>query len=331
MENKSDEILKVEGLKISFFTSEGKVQAIRDISFSVKKGKVLGIVGESGCGKSVTSLAVMGLLQKPQSVIEEGSIIFDDKDLLKLSEKEMEGIRGNNISMIFQEPMTSLNPVFTIGQQIGESLSIHKGLKGNANREKCIEMLKLVGIPRADKIVDEYPHQLSGGMRQRVMIAMALSCSPSLVIADEPTTALDVTIQAQVLELMSDLKDKLNTSIMLITHDLGVIAEMADDVIVLYSGRVVEETSAEELFNNPSHPYTLGLLNSRSNTISENKRLYCIPGMVPSLNDMPEGCSFSPRCDKCMDICKNKMPELKEISPGHKVRCWLYEDKGGTK
>lgn len=321
------ELLKVNKLKTSFYTSEGKVTAVNDVSFKVNEGKVLGIVGESGCGKSVTSMSIMRLLDDSISKIEEGEIIFEGTDILKLSEKEMNKIRGNKLAMIFQEPMTSLNPVFTIGQQIGEAIKIHQGIKGKENKEKSIEMLNLVGIPMPEKIVNEYPHQLSGGMRQRVMIAMALSCKPKLIIADEPTTALDVTIQAQVLELMKKLSKDLKTSIILITHDLGVIAEMADEVIVMYAGKVVEECSVQNIFEKTKHPYTKGLLYSRTESVKKGERLYNIPGMVPNLNDMPSGCSFNPRCEKCMDICKKEMPKLIETEEGHKVRCWLYSGK----
>lgn len=321
-------LLEVKGLKTSFNTTEGKITAVNDVSFTVHEGKVLGIVGESGCGKSVTSMSIMRLLSKETGIIEAGEIIFDNKDILKLSEKEMKKIRGNKIAMIFQEPMTSLNPVFTIGHQIGESLKIHQGLKGKKNRDKCVEMLSLVGIPRPEKIVDEYPHQLSGGMRQRVMIAMALCCDPKLIIADEPTTALDVTIQAQVLELMKKLRGEFNTSIVLITHDLGVIAEMADEVVVMYAGKIVEECSVKYIFEDPKHPYTRGLLYSRAENVAKGQKLYSIPGMVPSPGNMPVGCSFNPRCDKCMDICKKSMPELVEVENGRKVRCWLYSERG---
>ncbi|WP_238915626.1 ABC transporter ATP-binding protein [Clostridium sp. YIM B02555] len=321
------ELLKVNNLKTSFYTAEGKVTAVNDVSFKVHEGKVLGIVGESGCGKSVTSMSIMRLLDDSISKIEEGEILFEGTDILKLSEKEMNKIRGNKLAMIFQEPMTSLNPVFTIGQQIGEAIKIHQGIKGKENKKKSIEMLKLVGIPMPEKIVNEYPHQLSGGMRQRVMIAMALSCNPKLIIADEPTTALDVTIQAQVLELMKKLSKDLKTSIILITHDLGVIAEMADEVIVMYSGKVVEECSVQNIFERAKHPYTKGLLYSRTENVKKGERLYNIPGMVPNLNDMPSGCSFNPRCEKCMDICKEEMPKLIETEEGHKVRCWLYSGK----
>lgn len=318
------ELLEVKGLKTSFNTMEGKVIAVNDVSFTVYEGKILGIVGESGCGKSVTSMSIMRLLDSSNSKIEEGKIIFEGTDILKLSEKEMREIRGNKLSMIFQEPMTSLNPVFTVGQQIGEAIKIHQKIKGKANKEKSIEMLKLVGIPMPEKVVKEYPHQLSGGMRQRVMIAMALSCNPKLIIADEPTTALDVTIQAQVLELMRKLSQDLKTSIMLITHDLGVISEMADEVIVMYAGKIVEECTTLNIFENSKHPYTNGLLYSRTENVKKGERLHNIPGMVPNLKDMPTGCSFNPRCEKCMDICKEKMPELIEVEKGHKVRCWLY-------
>jgi oligopeptide/dipeptide ABC transporter ATP-binding protein len=320
----TEALLQIKHLRTYFHTSGGLVKAVDDIDLTVHKGKVLGIVGESGCGKSVTSLSVMRLVPQPNGFIDGGSITFDGVDLLALPESEMRRIRGNNISMIFQEPMTSLNPVFTIGYQIGESLELHQNLTGKRNRDRCIELIKLVGIPRAEKVVDEYPHQLSGGMRQRVMIAMALSCNPKLIIADEPTTALDVTIQAQVLELIKELKDRFDTAIMLITHDLGVIAEMADQVAVMYAGKVVEETDVISLFKEPMHPYTVGLLKSRPELISREEKLTCIRGMVPDPTDMPAGCAFAPRCDHCMDICRQEMPELWQTKPGHQVRCWLY-------
>jgi oligopeptide/dipeptide ABC transporter ATP-binding protein len=317
-------LLEVNGLKTSFYTSEGKVTAVDDVSFTINEGRILGIVGESGCGKSVTSMSIMRLINKNIGKIEAGEIIFEGKDLLKLSEREMKSVRGNKIAMIFQEPMTSLNPVFTIGQQIGEPLKIHQGIKGKENKKKCIEMLKLVGIPTPEKIVNEYPHKLSGGMRQRVMIAMALCCNPKLIIADEPTTALDVTIQAQVLEIMKKLSSELKTSIMLITHDLGVIAEMADDVVVMYAGEVVEECKVNLIFDDPKHPYTKGLLYSRTEKVKKGEKLYNISGMVPSPVNMPKGCRFHPRCESCLEICKKSEPKIIEIKKGHKVRCWLY-------
>ncbi|OLN32979.1 ABC transporter ATP-binding protein [Desulfosporosinus metallidurans] len=320
----TETLIDIKNLVTSFKTPEGPLRVLDDVCLTIKKGKVLGVVGESGCGKSITSLSIMRLLPQPYGFIESGEIIFNGADLTKLSTNEMESIRGNDIAMIFQEPMTALNPVFTIGYQIGEALEIHLKLKGNEKREKSIEMLKMVGLPRAEKLIDEYPHQLSGGMRQRVMIAMALSCNPKLLIADEPTTALDVTIQIQILELMKNLKNDFNTSVLLITHDLGVIAEMSDEVAVMYLGKIVEYTTAENIFDNPLHPYTEGLLNSRLVSIQRGTKLICIPGMVPTLTCKPKGCAFSPRCSKCMDICKEKMPELKEIKPNHKARCWLY-------
>jgi oligopeptide/dipeptide ABC transporter ATP-binding protein len=321
------ELLKVNELKISFETHYGTVKAVDDVSFSIYEGRVLGIVGESGCGKSVTAMSILRLQDKASGSVEAGEIVFEGQNLLGFSEKEMKTIRGNKIAMIFQEPMTSLNPVFTIGSQIGESLKIHQKLKGTDNRKKCIEMLELVGIPRADKVLNEYPHQLSGGMRQRVMIAIAICCNPKLLIADEPTTALDVTIQAQVIEIMKEIRRKLQTSIMLITHDLGVIAEMADDVVVMYSGKVVEQCKVVEIFDKPKHPYTIGLLNSRTENVKKGESLNSIAGMVPSPIDMPNGCSFNPRCSSCMEICKNKKPPLIEIEEGHKVRCWIYEKR----
>ncbi len=323
-------LVELKNLKTFFYTSEGTVKAVDDVSFNIEKGKVLGVVGESGCGKSVTSLSVMGLVPKPAGVVRGGEIIYKNKDLLKLSNDEMRKIRGKEIAMIFQEPMTSLNPVFTVGMQIAEMLKLHTDMKNHEINKRVLELIDLVGIPTPEKVVKEYPHQLSGGMRQRIMIAMALSCNPSLLIADEPTTALDVTVQAQVLELMKDLNKKFDTAIMLITHDLGVIAEMADNVVVMYAGKVVEEGSVMSIFHNPKHPYTIGLLKSRPDLIGEEDKLSCIRGMVPSPYHMPEGCAFAPRCDSCMDICKTNMPQLKILENGNKVRCWLLEEQGGN-
>ncbi len=320
----SKKLIEVKDLRVHFHTKKGIVKAVNGISFSIEKGKTLGIVGESGCGKSITSMAIMQIIAMPPGKIESGEIFFEDENLLNKNNEEMRKIRGNKIAMIFQEPMTSLNPVFTIGRQIAEPLIIHRAMGKKESREKAIDLLKLVGIPRADKIVDEYPHQLSGGMRQRVMIAMALACDPQLLIADEPTTALDVTIQAQILKLMNNIKEKLQTSIMLITHDLGVIAEMADNVVVMYAGQVMEETSVEEIFDNPKHPYTIGLLKSTPDIDEDTERLANIPGAVPNPIFLPEGCPFNPRCDRAMEICSQKCPSLKEYG-NHKVRCFAVE------
>ncbi len=329
-------LLEINNLKAYFYTEDGVVPAVDDVSLAVKPGEVIGIVGESGCGKSVTSLAVLGLIPDPPGKILAGSSIkFDNQDLLSLKESEMRKIRGNDIAMIFQEPMTSLNPVFTIGYQISEVLTLHQGLKRREAKEQSIDMLKLVGIPRPDQVINEYPHSLSGGMRQRAMIAMALSCKPKLLIADEPTTALDVTIQAQILELMKDLKEKINTSIMLITHDLGVIAEMAEHVVVMYAGKVVEDADVVTIFKNPQHPYTVGLLNSKPQLEKEEigGKLPSIPGMVPNPLNMPTGCHFHPRCQHVMPVCREKMPPLLEETPAHKIRCWLFngESEGEEK
>jgi len=324
----SEILLEMKDLTTSFKTSEGKVTAVHHVDMTIKRGKVLGVVGESGCGKSVTSLSIMRLLPKKQGFIDTGQVLFEGQDLVSLPETDMQKVRGNEIAMIFQEPMTALNPVFTIGDQIGETLALHRGLAGDENRAMCIELLKKVRIPRAEKIIDEYPHQLSGGMRQRVMIAMALSCDPKLLIADEPTTALDVTIQAQVLDLMRSLKTELDMSVLFITHDLGVIAEMADDVAVMYAGRVVEETDVVTLFDEMMHPYSKGLFSSRVINVKKGESLQCIDGMVPPLTALPKGCAFAPRCADCMEICRTEMPELKEVKPGHKVRCWLYDEEG---
>ena len=323
-------LLEVRNLRTHFFTEDGIVPAVDGVDFTLKPGQTLGIVGESGCGKSITSMSVMRLIPNPPGKIVAGEIIFDKKNLLNLSDAEMRRIRGNDISMIFQEPMTSLNPVFTIGSQIMEAIMLHQKLDKKAAREKCIDMLKLVGIPRANEVVDDYPHQFSGGMRQRVMIAMALSCNPKLLIADEPTTALDVTIQAQILELMKELKEKLNTAIMLITHDLGVVAEMADHIIVMYAGKVVEEASALEIFDDPKHPYTIGLLNSKPNLNRTSARLDVIPGSVPNPLAIPKGCSFNPRCPHAMEICTKEVPHLDTINQTRKVRCWLFSKEEGV-
>lgn len=321
------DLVEFKNLKTYFYTEDGIVKAVNDVSFKIKEGQTVGVVGESGCGKSVTSMSLMRLIPNPPGKIVDGDILFEGKSIVSMSEDEMREIRGNKISVIFQEPMTSLNPVFTVGDQISEAVILHQKLSKEEAKQKAIEMIKLVGIPRAEEIVDAYPHELSGGMRQRVMIAMALSCNPKLLIADEPTTALDVTIQAQILDLMRNIKEKLNTAIMLITHDLGVIAEMADYVVVMYAGKVAEEAPVIDLFKNPMHPYTIGLLKSKPALNQGEGKLYSIPGQVPNPIGMPDYCYFCDRCDKAMEICKKKIPPLKEIQPGHKVACWLYEEE----
>lgn len=317
-------ILSVEGLTTQFGKGEKTVTAVNDVSLQVEAGKVLGIVGESGCGKSVTCLSAMRLIGFSGGTISSGRIMFGQRDLLALSEAEMRAIRGNDIAMIFQEPMTALNPVFTIGYQMEEVIRLHMHMNRDQARKRTVELLEKVRIPRADKIVDEYPHQLSGGMRQRVMIAMAIACKPKLLIADEPTTALDVTIQAQVLELMKELVEELNMGIIFITHDLGVIAEMATDVLVMYAGRVVEQAGVEEIFRNPSHIYTRGLMRSRPSLAKRNTRLECIRGMVPTLANLPvEGCAFAPRCDYAAPKCYEVTPELTALGrTTHLARCW---------
>ncbi|CBH22368.1 oligopeptide transporter subunit; ATP-binding component of ABC superfamily [Acetoanaerobium sticklandii] len=311
-----------------FYTEAGTVKAVNGVSYKIKEGETVCVVGESGCGKSVTALSLMRLIAAPQGEIVKGNISFDGKDITSLSEEEMMSIRGNDISMIFQEPMTSLNPVFTVGNQIMESIMLHQKLDKKQARDKAIEMIKLVGIPRAEAIVDSYPHELSGGMRQRIMIAMALSCNPKLLIADEPTTALDVTIQAQILDLMRDIKQKTQTSIMLITHDLGVVAEMADYVVVMYAGKVIEEGPVNDIFKNPLHPYTRGLLKSKPVINQEADRLYSIPGQVPNPIGMKDSCYFHERCEHCMEICKTQIPTIKYYDEQHKISCFLYEGEG---
>ncbi len=320
------DLLEIKNLKTSFFLPEGVVKAVDDISFHVGDGEIVGLVGESGCGKSVTALSILGLIRWPPGRILGGEVLFQGEDLRKMSPPELRRIRGNRISMIFQEPMTSLNPIYTIGHQIMEVYIEHNGLSTKEAREKATEMLEKVQIPSPSKRVDEYPHQLSGGMRQRAMIAMALACNPRLILADEPTTALDVTIQAQILELMEELQQSLGTSIVLITHNLGVVAEFARRVIVMYSGKIVEEAPVEPIFKTPLHPYTIGLLNSipkpGQKATTGKRRLTEIPGMVPSLNDLPEGCHFHPRCLRSKEVCQREEPRLIEKIPGHWVACW---------
>ncbi len=318
-------ILKVENLKTGFQTEDGFILAVDDVSFSLEKGKTLGIVGESGCGKSVTSLSIMRLIQTPPGKIVSGHILFRGEDLLTYSEERMRKIRGNEIAMIFQEPMTSLNPVFTVGNQIGEAIALHQpGLTRDQVKEKAIEMLRLVGIPEPARRYQDYPHQLSGGMRQRVMIAMALSCNPELLIADEPTTALDVTIQAQVLDLIKKLQRELGSAMILITHDLGVVAETCDEVMVMYAGKVIEQGSVENIFFHPHHPYTQGLLRSVPHFEASRRksRLQTIPGLVPSLANLPKGCRFQDRCQFAQDKCRQAQPELANVSDGHRVACY---------
>ena len=320
-----EKLLEVKNLQTYFYTEDGVVQAIDGVDFYIKPGETLGVVGESGCGKSVTSLSILRLIQTPPGKILEGSeIYFEGQNLLALSEKEMQQIRGNKISMIFQEPMTSLNPVFRICDQISEVLILHQGMNKAQARQKSIDMLKMVGIPRPEKVVDDYPHTLSGGMRQRVMIAMALACNPQLLIADEPTTALDVTIQAQILELIKKLKTDFNASVMLITHNLGVVAETCQRVIVMYAGKVVEEGDVYSIFEDPKHPYTQGLLKSIPSIEIKQIKLDSIPGMVPNPLNMPKGCRFEPRCDRALEICKTKVPDLTNLGVERNVRCFLY-------
>lgn len=318
-------LLEVNNLSTIFKMKRGTVKAVNDISFSCNDGEILAIVGESGSGKSVTSLSIMQLLAENAEIVE-GEILYKGENLLRKSPAEMRAIRGNQISMIFQEPMTSLNPVLRIGEQLTESICLHMKLDKKAALERAIKMLELVGIPSPEQRVKDYPHQMSGGMRQRVMIAMALACNPELLIADEPTTALDVTIQAQILDLIYKLRQKLGMAVLLITHDLGVVAEAADRVIVMYCGKVVEEAPVEALFEKPLHPYTEGLLASIPRADEDRERLYMIEGMVPNPMNMPSGCAFSDRCTKCMEICKTVEPEM-VIEGKRQVRCHLYTEK----
>ncbi len=320
-----ESLLTVGNLKTYFYTDGGVARAVDGVSFTLQKGETLGLVGESGCGKSVTSLSIMRLVPEPPGKIVSGEIRFGGRGLLDLSESDMRGVRGNDIAMIFQEPMTSLNPVFTCGFQIDEAVMLHQGLDREAAREKTVEMLHRVGIPDPDQRANEYPHQLSGGMRQRIMIAMALSCTPDLLIADEPTTALDVTIQAQILELLAQLQQEFGMAVLIITHDLGVIAEVADRVAVMYAGKIVETGGVEEIFTDPRHPYTRGLLASVPKLNEQKERLSVIPGTVPDAVHFPEACRFAPRCPHAEAVCREQEPALLQIDGGHAVACWLAE------
>lgn len=318
-------LLEVKDLKTYFYTDEGVVKSVDGVSFSVDKGETLGVVGESGCGKSITSMSIVQLIGKPGKIVN-GEIDFKGENLLNKDKEEMRKIRGKEIAMIFQEPMTSLNPVYTVGQQIMEAVLIHEDMTKEQARERAIQMLDLVKIPDAEKRLNSYPHEFSGGMRQRVMIAMALSCNPEFLICDEPTTALDVTIQAQILNLINELKEKTGTAVMMITHDLGVISEVADNVMVMYAGQVVEYTDVDTVFEKPLHPYTQGLISCIPKLGGQEEKLSTIKGMVPSFNDMPEGCLFCPRCEYAKDICRKERPELVDLD-GHQVRCFKYTDR----
>lgn len=326
--NERKNVLHVKDLQTTFFTDSGEIPAVDHVDFHVREGEILGIVGESGCGKSVTSLSIMGLVPNPPGKIVGGEILFEGKDLVQMTEAQMRQIRGNDVAMIFQEPMTSLNPLFTIGNQMTEALRIHnKDWSKKQIQERAINMLKLVGLPRAEELMKEYPHQLSGGMRQRVMIAMALVCDPKLLIADEPTTALDVTIQAQILKLMKELNERLNTAILLITHDLGVVAETCERVVVMYAGQVIEEAPTKLIFENPQHPYTKGLIQSVPDMRYKKDRLYSIPGNVPRPGSIRHGCRFAARCEFAFDRCLRENPDLYQTSENHQTRCFLYDEK----
>ncbi|KPJ59013.1 MAG: peptide ABC transporter ATP-binding protein [Planctomycetes bacterium DG_23] len=321
---RDERLLSIRDLKTYFFTDEGTARAVDGVDFDILEGKTVGLVGESGCGKTVTALSILRLVPRPAGRIVEGEVTFKNQNLLLFTEPQMRRVRGNDIAMIFQEPQTSLNPVFTVGNQIMEAIVLHQKASRREARTRTVELLHTVGIPSPEMRVDEYPHQLSGGMKQRVMIAMALACGPDLLIADEPTTALDVTIQAQILDLLQGLQEEFGMSILLITHDLGIIAQLADEINIMYAGKIVEHADAEELFSDPKHPYTMGLFESLPKLGAEKKRLVAIPGVVPNPLNWPAGCRFHPRCRYVMDICPKKEPPLKEIAPGRTAACWLY-------
>ncbi len=323
-------LLHIQHLSTYFDTDEGTVKAVDDISLHVRPGEIVCIVGESGCGKSITALSVMGLIEAPTGRIADGIIDFHGQNLLSLSKNHLRSIRGNDIAMIFQEPMSSLNPVITIGEQMSEPLIIHKKMNKKQALKRVLELITQVGISRPEQIAKSYPHELSGGMLQRIMIAIAISCDPKLLIADEPTTALDVTIQAQILDMLREFRSQSDMSILLITHDLGVVAEMADYVVVMYSGKIVEEGEVVELFANPRHPYTQGLLRSKPIINQRQKELYSIPGYVPNPLELQESCYFHERCEHCMDICRTQEPPLRDVENGQKTACWLYEKEAAV-
>ncbi len=323
--NQGDSILSVHNLKTYFHTDAGVARAVDDVSFDIRPGETLALVGESGCGKSMTALSILRLVPSPPGEIVEGQIFFQGQDVLELSEKEMRRIRGNKISMIFQEPMTSLNPVFRIGSQIANTIRLHKGVSKEEARQQTIALLERVGIPSPGERVDAYPHQMSGGMRQRVMIAMALACDPVLLIADEPTTALDVTIQAQILDLLRSLQEEQHMAMLLITHDLGIVAENAEDVAIMYAGQIIEQAPMDRVFEDPKHPYTLGLFNSLPKLSVGRQPLEPIPGVVPNSAHFPSGCRFHPRCRYAMDVCPKRVPLLEPVSEEHRVACWLHD------
>ncbi len=330
----TETVLEVENLQVEFKTRNGIARVLNDVGFSVQRGQTLGIVGESGCGKSMTALSIMGLVPTPPGRIAGGQIRYLGEDLLAASESRMRDLRGNEVSMIFQEPMTSLNPVFTVGEQIAESVRLHEGLNKRDARDRAVEMLKAVGIPAAERRVREYPHQLSGGMRQRVMIAMALACRPSILIADEPTTALDVTVQAQIFDLLKELQESTQTAIIMITHDMGAVAEMTERVLVMYAGRVVEDGLTTEILTNPKHPYTKGLISCVPHLEAEPKPerppLTEIPGVVPSLTELGTGCPFAPRCNEVLPKCRSDMPVTEQTGPDHRAACWALDAKGAA-
>ena len=321
----SDKLLEVKNLKTYFYTEEGVVPAVDGLDFELKQGETLAIVGESGCGKSVTSLSIMRLIQTPPGKIIDGEILFEGKDLVKCTNDQMAKIRGNDISMVFQEPMTSLNPVFKIGKQIMDVFIIHQHMSKAEAKKHTIEMLAKVGIPNPEKVINNYPHHLSGGMRQRAMIAMALACEPKILIADEPTTALDVTIQAQIMRLLTELKHQINAAIILITHDLGIVAQIAENVIVMYAGQAVEYADVHSIYKDPKHPYTVGLLKSVPKITETVDKLYNIEGTVPSASEYGQGCRFCARCEHATERCKNEMPHLYDVGNGRKVRCFIYD------
>ncbi|MHB0869834.1 MAG: ABC transporter ATP-binding protein [Chloroflexota bacterium] len=322
-------LLEVEELRTNFYTQDGVVKAVNGVSYTLDEGETLGLVGESGCGKSVSALSIMRLIPQPPGRIVGGKVVFVGRDLLKISEDEMRRVRGKEIAMIFQDPMTSLNPVLTISRQLTEALELHLGMDGGTAKKRAIELLDMVGIPSAKSRVDDYPHQFSGGMRQRVMIAMAVSCNPKLLIADEPTTALDVTIQAQILDLIRELRKEFGTAVIMITHDLGVVAGMTDKINVMYAGYIVESAPTDELFANPRHPYTLGLLRSIPRIDEERReRLIPIEGLPPDLIDAPAGCPFAPRCSFVVDRCRTENPKLEPVARGHQIACWV-DVRGG--